>query len=389
MSDLLVRARIGLVRLGFAIGARQALRRRVVLATGHSPTIGGNLAAIRDALIAAMPDVEVVEFAHRPGGGLRGKLVGAWHALHGGYLLATSRLIVVDDYFFPIYAIRPRRRTTIVQVWHASGAFKKFGYSLAGKTFGADAAVLRHVRIHANYHRCLVSSASVIPHYAEAFGLPSERFTSAIGVPRTDPLLDTGWRDRTAAEVRARYRLPPGRRVILYAPTFRGARTTEARFADELDLGLLARELGTDHVLLLRLHPFIRSWVDIGPELDGFVIDASDHPDIHALMLASDVLVTDYSSAIFEFSLLERPMAFFAPDHDAYQRERGFYLDYGPDLPGPVFETTEALAGWLRAGTFDLDRVRAFRDASFDVADGRASERFVEQIARPALEGEA
>lgn len=389
MSDLLVRARLALVRLGFAVGSRRPLRPRAVLATAHATEIGGNLAAIRSELRRRRPSTEIVEVAHRPASGLRGKLAAAWQAIAAGNLLATSRLFVVDDYFFPIYAVRPRRGTRIVQVWHASGAFKKFGYSLAEKTFGADPAVLRHIRIHSNYDLCLVSSERVIPHYAEAFNLPPERFTSRLGIPRTDALLDAEWRERTEAEVRERYALRRNRRVILYAPTFRGERTTQARFADQLDLALLARELADDHVLLLRLHPFIRSRVSIGPELEGFVVDASDHPDIHPLMLASDVLVTDYSSAIFEYSLLERPMAFFAPDHEAYQRERGFYLDYGPDLPGPIFEETRPLAAWLRAGRFDLDRVRRFRDASFDVADGHASERFVEQVARPALEGRA
>ena len=74
-------------------------------------------------------------------------------------------------------------------------------------------------------------------------------------------------------------------------------------------------------------------------------------------MLVSDVLVTDYSSAIYEFALLGRPMVFFAPDYEAYERERGFYFDYRTGVPGPIFETTEALAQYLRAGDFDLDRV--------------------------------
>ena len=70
-------------------------------------------------------------------------------------------------------------------------------------------------------------------------------------------------------------------------------------------------------------------------------------------MLVSDVLVTDYSSAIFEFSLLDRPMVFFAPDYEAYERERGFYFDYRTGVPGPIFETTAELAAYLRAGIFD------------------------------------
>jgi CDP-ribitol ribitolphosphotransferase len=181
--------------------------------------------------------------------------------------------------------------------------------------------------------------------------------------------------------------LTDGRRVVLYAPTFRGDSVTDARATDDLDLGVLRAALGDDHVLLIRLHPFIRSSTTIGPELRGFAIDVSDHPDINELMLVSDVLVTDYSSAIYEFALLGRPMVFFAPDYDAYERERGFYFDYRTGVPGPIFETTEALAAYLRAGEFDLDRVERFRRASFDVADGRSTVRFTDELIVPSLTG--
>ena len=104
-------------------------------------------------------------------------------------------------------------------------------------------------------------------------------------------------------------------------------------------------------------------------------------------MLISDVLLTDYSSAIYEFALLDRPMVFFAPDYEAYERERGFYFDYRTGVPGPIFETTAALATFLRAGQFDLERVERFREASFDVADGRSSERLTDDLILPALAG--
>ena len=137
--------------------------------------------------------------------------------------------------------------------------------------------------------------------------------------------------------------------MILYAPTFRGDSVTDARATDDLDLDILHEALGEDHVVLVRLHPFIRSRTVIGPALAGFAIDVSDHPDINELMLVSDVLVTDYSSAIFEYALLDRPMVFFAPDYEAYERERGFYFDYRTGVPGPIFETT-ADAGRVPSG---------------------------------------
>ena len=385
MRGLQVELRIWLVRVGHWIGARLPLRATVVLATAHAPRIGGNLVAIRDEMERRLPGVRVTVIAHRPGEGVVGKLRAAVHGLLAGYHLARARLFVVDDYFFPIYVVRPRHGTRIVQAWHASGAFKKMGHSLAGKTFGADRALTSRLRIHANYDVCLISSRNVLPHYAEAFGLPPDRFVSDIGIPRTDLFFDADAGAAAWAEVRRRYRLPPDRRVILYAPTFRGDRVTDARHHDGLDLRHLRGALGEDYIVLVRLHPFVRARARIGSELSGFAFDVSDHPDINALMLVSDVLVTDYSSAIFEFSLLGRPMAFLAPDLDAYERERGFYFDYRSGVPGPVFTETDALARWLREGPFDLERIRRFRDASFDVADGGASRRFVERIVLPAL----
>jgi CDP-ribitol ribitolphosphotransferase len=385
MTGWIVRLRTTLVRAAFGIARHLPLRHRVVLATAHADEVAGNLASIRDELRGRRPPIPFVVLAQAAPVGWRGRLVAAWAAVVAGYHLATATVFVVDDYFFPVYVISPRRGTTIVQTWHGSGAFKKFGYSVLDKTFGADEALTGSVRIHGNYDVCLVSSMSVAPQFAEAFRQPLERFRADLGIPRTDVLFGAERIARTVTAIRRRYAIPAGRRVILYAPTFRGARITEASHPDELDLRLLRARLGDDHVVLVRLHPFVRAQAPLGPELGGFAIDVSDHPDINELLLASDILVTDYSSVIYEFALLGRPIAFFAPDHEAYERERGFYFDYRTGVPGPIFEETAALADYLRAGRFDIERVAAFGAASFDVADGHATERFVDRIVLPAL----
>ncbi len=356
-----------------------------MLATAHAERISGNLEFIRRELAARYPGLPVTVFAFRQSTSRGGRIGAAIKALRSGFLLATSRVVVVDDYFFPIYAVTPRPGTVRAQVWHACGAFKKFGYSVVEKEFGADEDLLKHVRIHSNYDIVLVSSRSVAPHYAEAFDQPLELFRSDLGIPRTDVFFGEERIAATAASVRARYAIPADRRVVLYAPTFRGATIGQAAHPAHLDLPRMHEALGDDHVVLVRLHPFVRAAAPIPPELAGFAIDVSDHPEFNELLLVTDVLVTDYSSAIFEFALLGRPMAFLAPDHAAYERERGFYFDYASGVPGPVFETTDALAGWLRSGVVDLDRVARFRQASFDVADGGATARFVDRVVVPGL----
>jgi CDP-glycerol glycerophosphotransferase (TagB/SpsB family) len=320
--------------------------------------------------------------------GLRGRIVSAWEALWAGYHLAAARLFVVDDFFFPMYVIKPRARTARVQVWHAAGALKKVGYSVLTKSFGASEELVRVVPVHSNYTLALVSSSAAAPHYADAFRLPLDRFTSALGLPRTDTFFDATLRARATEALRRHYDMPSDVKLLLYAPTFRGDTVRDARYDEGLDLEVMRDRLAGGWHLLLRLHPFVRESLDIGPDLRRFVTDVSDWPDINEVMLIADLLVTDYSSAIFEFALLGRPMAFFAPDLEAYEDERGFYIDYRDGVPGPVFETTEELAAYVAGGELDISRVAGFARTWFDVADGRASIRFVDRVVLPALRGQ-
>jgi CDP-ribitol ribitolphosphotransferase len=378
---LLLAARTWAVRLGFAIGRRTGRPDRVVLATAHAGRLSGNLALI--AAEVRRRGIRPVVLVHQPRRSPAGRLSTLAFHVRAGAAIARARVLVVDDYFFPLYVLRPLSETTVAQVWHACGALKKFGYSVLDKTFGADEELVRSVRIHTNYDLCLVSSEAAIPFYAEAFRVPADAFVAGLGIPRTDLLF--GDVEMRAARLRARYGIPDGRRVVLYAPTFRGEGVGSARADGLLDFDVLASALARDHVVLVRLHPFIRSRLDLPDRLRGFVIDVSDAPEINELMLASDVLVTDYSSALFEFALLGRPIAIHAPDLAAYERERDLYIDIRTELPGPVLETTEAVAGWLRAGEVDDAAIEAFARRWFTVADGGATRRFVDRVVEPAL----
>jgi len=385
---MIVFLRKWILKIAYWLFTPLPVRERVVFASSHAVSLGGNLRAIRDELQRRTPSPEIVTHLRRSVSARSSKLDTLMHAVRAEYLLATSRVFIVDDYFFPLYVITPKPDTVVIQTWHASGAFKKIGYSVLGRTFGASSTLVRQVRIHSNYTYCLIASKNAIPAYAEAFGQPAERFVS-LGIPRTDLFFDAANVARTAVKLRERYRLPADKRVILYAPTFKGTSTHAAAYHDDLDLRVMRDLLGDDYVLLLRLHPFVARSLTIPADLGDFARNVSDYRDINELMLVSDVLVTDYSSAIFEYSLLERPMAFLAPDHEAYEAERGFYFDYASEVPGPVFDSTEALAHYLAAGRFDTQRAIEFKERSFDMADGHASERVVDRLVLPALSASA
>ena len=386
--------RVFAARAGATLARLQPIQERVYIVANRDGVLRGNLAEIERALRAlpAAPTIlrEIESEGERSGGTpILSLFLAVLRIAKRSYRVATSRVVIVDDYFFPIYPVKKRSGVTIIQVWHACGAFKRFGRATLEYEWGADEIFLKWVPIHANYDLTLVSSASIAQIYADAFGQPVEKITAAFGIPRTDALAPTLRRDATEREVRTRLGLTDTRTTILYAPTFRGADMKGAGAPELLDIAALYRALGDRYRLVLRLHPFVKSAMRIPEEARDFVVDASREPDVNEVMLAADILVTDYSSIIFEYALLNRPMAFLAPDLAAYERERGFFFDYRSGVPGPVVETTEQLLTWINAKAFDLPRVAKFAAESFDVIDGHATERLVEQVVLPALRGEA
>jgi CDP-glycerol glycerophosphotransferase len=219
------------------------------------------------------------------------------------------------------------------------------------------------------------------PLFRRAFG-----FTGPVhetGYPRND-VLSAPDRDRLRAEVRAQLGIADGVTAVLYAPTWRDdAVFTEGRpdHTFPLDLGDFARGLGEDHVLLLRVHSMVSDRLDI-PE-GAPIRDVSAYPDIRYLFLAADVLVTDYSSAMFDFAVTGKPIVYFTYDLDYFQNElRGFYFDLAEAAPGPLLGTSdEVLAAIAELGRQPWEpgpRYTRFQETFCSLEDGHAAERVLD-----------
>ena len=273
---MIVLVRKWVLKIAFALFRPLRVRPRVAFATAYASHLSGNLAFIRDELARQAPSVEVVVIAVSTTRGLLGGLRTLWGVIMGEYFLATSRVFIVDDYYFPLYVVRPKPETTVIQTWHASGAFKKVGLSVVGKDFGANESLVRQVEIHSNYDHILMGSKTWVPAYTEAFGQPAEKFVTDLGIPRTDLFFDHARVEEAIARVRQKYDLPAEKKVILYAPTFRGSSKNSATFKDDLDFELMRAMCGAEWVLLLRLHPVVAHASMLDPTLEGFVYDATD-----------------------------------------------------------------------------------------------------------------
>jgi CDP-glycerol glycerophosphotransferase len=300
--------------------------------------------------------------------------------------LARSKyLISNDDMQAPF---RKRSGQVYLQTWHGT-PLKRIGFDIANPQFISGTAYFDQLaKDVAQWDLLLSPNSFSTPIFRRAFRYDGE--ICEYGYPAND-VLSRGDTPELAARVRDRLGLPAGKRVVLYAPTWRDnqvyANGRRYRFDMRLDLERAWRELGQDHVFLIRGHHHMADDVPAGLR-DGFVVNVTAYPDISELYLVADVLVTDYSSAMFDYAVTGKPMVFFTYDLAEYRDNlRGFYFDFEAEAPGPLVPTSaevvEALKdiGTVAASYRDAYQRFAARFASLD--DGKAGARVCDRLFTP------
>ena len=294
-------------------------------------------------------------------------------------MLASSDIIIIDDYLPFVYKFDYPANVKIVQAWHACGAFKSLGFERIGKA-GAPKI---DTRVHKCYTHMPVTSMHSALHHAEGFGLPENVFLP-IGVPRTDIFFDEDYRKKVTDELYELYPVLKERsKVYLYAPTFRGQNALNATFPyhriDFITWGEFLKK--ENSILLIKMHPFVEEPVPIPEEYADYMLDLSEYREVNDILFISDVLITDYSSVMYEFSLLRRPMYFFAFDLIPYTRSRSFYEAYTSTVPGYICRSFAALMRSLfEIKDYDMTVIDSFVKKNFTYTDGKATDRFIDEI---------
>lgn len=211
----------------------------------------------------------------------------------------------------------------------------------------------------------------------------------ATGYPRND-VMSRPDRDEVRARVRSELGIPDDKTVVLYAPTWRDDLVFDHAGAQDfempIDLGAFARRLGGDHILLTRLHSMVAGRISIPPGAP--VVDVSDRAESAELYLAADMLVTDYSSAMFDFAVTGKPMVFYVYDLEHYRDDvRGFYFDLAEVAPGPLVRTSselvEAIAGRDAPASHLADLYAQFQRTFCSLEDGHATDRVLDLLFPP------
>ncbi len=293
--------------------------------------------------------------------------------------IATAKYVFMNEASNTMSAMPLRPETKIIQLWHGCGAFKKFGFSTADLLFGASREEQLKHPFNKNYSLVTVSSPEVIWAYNEAMNIDeSTGIVQATGSSRTDIFYDEKFLEEAREHI---YELVPqakGKKIILYAPTFRG-RVAKAETPDMLNIKMFYEALGDEYVLLIKHHPVVKNPPAVPEKYKNFAMDVGNILSIEELLSTADICISDYSSLVFEYSLFEKPLIFFAYDLDEYFDWRGFYYDYFELAPGLIAKTNFEMIDYIKNidERFDKKAIQDFRYKFMRSCDGHATQRII------------
>lgn len=262
--------------------------------------------------------------------------------------LATSKVVVLDGYCILASMLKHKKDLKIIQIWHALGAFKKFGKSVLDKEGGKSSKTASAFKMHNNYSYIAASGDECVPFFAQAFGQPVSKFIP-IGIPRMDYLTDPQENERVRGNVLRKYpQLANGRKNILYAPTFRDTQQDKDALANATE-ELVNKVNYSDFNLIVKHHV-----VDSNKEqiYTDSRMNKSEGENFTAMdfMCVADYVVTDYSSVIYEALLKDLPIYIYCFDSDKYIDERGFYIDFWTDIPALYSKNAKGICDFIASG---------------------------------------
>lgn len=298
------------------------------------------------------------------------------------WYMSTARFIISDSRL-PNYLAK-NKKSIYIQTWHGT-PLKKLALDMTSLDMAGSNNITK-------YHENFISSSAKWDYLISQNNFSTNIFKRCfafnktvleIGYPRNDILINSNQDD--ILNLKKRIGLPLDKKIILYAPTWRDNqyyKKGEYKFASTIDFDALKSALSDEYVMIVKYHYLVKDNVDWGKYKD-FIFQFGETEDIASLYLVSDILITDYSSVMFDYSVLNRPMIFFTYDLDDYKNNlRGFYFDFLAEAPGPVVLDNDSLIDAIKNFNMEdwKEKYEAFHNKYNHCDDGHAGDKIVELI---------
>lgn len=338
-------------------------KNRIVYLSRQSNTKSLDMELLEQAIIEEDPSVEQVFRLKMIADSFAAKFKYCFTLIGDMYYIATSKVAILDTYSIPISCLKHKKTLTVVQLWHALGAIKKFGLQSLDRENGRSKAISKAMCMHKNYDYILAPSPATAKFYMEGFGYEANKI-KICPMPRVDFLLNCQPRSTEF------FSLNPGmadRKIVLYLPTFRDK---DKYIAEELKVEFQGK---SDYQLIVSAHPLstIKRDEKFSYNGDFSAID---------LMKIADIIITDYSACAFEAALLMKPLYFFVPDYEEYEVKRGLNVKLTEELPNYVFFDAEKLLKNIDSQPYDICELYKFKDKYIKAKDPNNAQKLAKFI---------
>lgn len=290
--------------------------------------------------------------------------------------IARADILILDDHVPTLDKVKLYPSVVVIQLWHAGAGYKGVGYSRWGHQ-GCPGPY----SCHRQYTYCISGSSNISGFFSEQFGILDEQIIPT-GMPRFDLFCNQENRDKLTKTLYANYPQLNGKFVALFAPTYRGRGRKTAYYPyDKLDFDQLADYCKQKNaVILFKMHPWVTQPVPIPEQYSDCMLDMNTYGNINDLFYVTDLLITDYSSCIYEFSLMRKPMLFFAYDKTQYSTSRGFHRNYDQTIPGKLCEDFESLLNAMRNEDYEFEKASRYVEDHFDQVDDKNADRVIDWL---------
>lgn len=282
------------------------------------------------------------------------------------YYIAKSKVVVIDGYNIPVSVLKHKKDTTVIQIWHALAAIKKFGYQSIGYKDGVNPKVAKILKMHANYDYVISGSDAMKPFFAEAFNTSEDKVLS-IGTPYLDYLLNDGKKQKE--KIYEKYPILKEKINILYSPTFRkDGRDNIEEVIDSIDLD--------KYNLIVTYHDKDGNKINNNSR----VLTCSDIP-YRDLIKIADYVITDYSALSIEAAVVNAKVLLYVYDYEQYKKENGINIDLFKEFPKYTSTNIADLVKVIEDDTYDINILNNFRNKYVSNLSGNSTELVAKLIA--------
>lgn len=358
VKRLAIAAATALLALLYRICRLLPVKRQVVCISRQSDDAPIDFLLLKETLAEEDPPYETVILANRLEGSLRYIPV----VVKQVFFIATSRAVVLDSYCIAVSLLGDRIKAPVVQIWHALGNMKKFGYAALDTPEGHSSETARLMHMHEGYDAVAVSSLNFRDDLAAGFNVdPSIVFEAPL--PRVDLLRNPQFRSEQRRVFLQDHPEMAGKKTIVYCPTFRKAPAPNEKEA----IRNLLSAVDFDRFNFIYMpHPVSRQTLD-DPRVITVTRSGTDP------LFAADYVITDYSTVMYEAGLMGMPVYLYAYDWDTYHEKRSFNIDLARDVPTLFTNDAAAIATAIEVGQFDDQAFTQFTESNIATLAGESA----------------